>query len=143
MFGKSSEHTECEGQQSFFNEAETEYAEKTEEPVKKTVKGYTRKNPKTKRDELIKNIETEVITCTIPDDEQICPCCGSEMKVIGKKYIREEIELIPAKLVVKKYYSIHTAARNARKGIYLSSFMDLCLHLYFRIHLHQRQQSHG
>ena len=52
MFGKSSEHTECEGQQSFFNEAETEYAEKTEEPVKKTVKGYTRKNPKTKRDEF-------------------------------------------------------------------------------------------
>ena len=28
MFGKSSEHTECEGQQSFFNEVETEYAEK-------------------------------------------------------------------------------------------------------------------
>ena len=58
MFGKSSEQTEPEGQQSFFNEAETEYTEKTEEPVSKTVKGYTRKNPKTKRDELIKNIET-------------------------------------------------------------------------------------
>lgn len=38
MFGKSSEHTETEGQQSFFNEAETEYTEKTEEPVSKTVK---------------------------------------------------------------------------------------------------------
>ena len=47
IFGKSSEHIEIEGQQSFFNEAETEYTEKTEEPVKKTVKGYTRKNPKT------------------------------------------------------------------------------------------------
>ena len=43
MFGKSSEHTECDGQQSFFNEAEIESADKTEEPVKKTVKGYTRK----------------------------------------------------------------------------------------------------
>lgn len=105
IFGKSSEHTEVEGQQSFFNEAETEYAEKAEEPVSKTVKGYTRKSPKTKRDELIKNIETEIITCTIPEEEQICPRCGSEMKVIGRKYVREEVELIPAKLVVKKYYS--------------------------------------
>lgn len=69
IFGKSSEHTEDEGQQSFFNEAEVEYTEKTEEPVSKTVKGYTRKSPKSKRDELIKNIETEIITCTIPDEE--------------------------------------------------------------------------
>ena len=115
MFGKSSEHTECDGQQSFFNETEIESAEKAEEPVKKTVKGYTRKNPKTKRDELIKNIETEVINCTIPDDEQICPRCGSEMKVIGKKYIREEVELIPAKLVVKKYYSNTYSCKKCEK----------------------------
>ena len=105
IFGASSEHTECEDQQSFFNEAEQEYAEKTEEPVKKDVKGYVRKSAKTKRDEIIKNIETEVITCTIPENEQICPRCGSKMKVVGKKYVREEVELIPAKLVVKKYYS--------------------------------------
>lgn len=115
MFGKSSEHTKAEGQQSFFNEAEIEYAGKAEEPVKKTVKGYTRKNPKTGREELIKNIETEVINCTIPDDEQICPRCGSEMKVIGKKYIREEVELIPAKLVVKKYYSNTYSCRKCEK----------------------------
>ena len=69
MFGKTSEHTEAEGQHSFFNEPEVEYTEKTEEPVSRTVKGYTRKSPKSKRDELIKNIETEVITCTIPDEE--------------------------------------------------------------------------
>ena len=42
IFGKSSEHTEDEGQQSFFTEAEAEYAEKTEEPVSKTVKGYNK-----------------------------------------------------------------------------------------------------
>ena len=115
IFGKSSEHTEVEGQQSFFNEAETEYAEKAEEPVSKTVKGYTRKSPKTKRDELIKNIETEIITCTIPEEEQICPRCGSEMKVIGRKYVREEVELIPAKLVVKKYYSNTYSCKKCEK----------------------------
>ena len=115
IFGKSSEHTEDEGQQSFFNEAEVEYTEKTEEPVSKTIKGYTRKSPKTKRDELIKNIETEIINCTIPDEEQICPRCGSQMKVIGKKYVREEVELIPAKLVVKKYYSVTYGCKKCEK----------------------------
>ena len=44
IFGKSSEHTEVEGQQSFFNEAETEYAEKAEEPVSKTVKATPHKD---------------------------------------------------------------------------------------------------
>ena len=105
-YGKSSEKTECDGQQSFFNEAEAEYAEKSEEPVSKTVKGYTRKNPKTKRDEIIRNIETEIIECTIPENEQVCERCKTKMRVIGKKYVREEVELIPAKLVVKKYYSL-------------------------------------
>ncbi len=28
------------------------------------------------------------------------------MKIIDKKYVREEVELIPAKLVVKKFYSV-------------------------------------
>lgn len=114
-FGRSSEQTECEDQQSFFNEAEQEYAEKTEEPVKKDVKGYVRKSSKTKRDEIIKNIETEVITCTIPENEQICPRCGSQMKVVGKKYVRSEVELIPAKLVVKKYYSVTYGCKKCEK----------------------------
>ena len=43
IFGKSSEHTVDEGQQSFFNEAETEYAEKAEEPVSKLLKAIQEK----------------------------------------------------------------------------------------------------
>lgn len=105
IFGTSSEKTEVNGQLIFFNEPEQEYSEKEEEPVIKTVKGYVRKNPKTKREEIIKNIETEIIICTIPEEEQKCPRCGTQMKITGKKYVREEVELIPAKLVVKKYYS--------------------------------------
>ena len=114
-FGRSSERTECEDQQSFFNEAEKEYAEKTEEPVEKTVKGYKRKSAKTKRDEIIKNIETKVVECKIPENEQICPRCGSKMKVVGKKYVREEVELIPAKLIVKKYYSVTYGCKKCEK----------------------------
>lgn len=112
-FGKSSEKTEYDGQQSFFNEAE--YAEKSEEPVSKTVKGYTRKNPITKREKLIKNIETEIIECTIPENEQVCERCKAHMRVTGKKYIREEVELIPAKLVVKKYYSLTYSCKKCER----------------------------
>ena len=114
-YGKSSEKTGCDGQQSFFNEAEAEYAEKSEEPVSKTVKGYTRKNPKTKRDEIIRNIETEIIECSIPENEQVCERCKTKMRVIGKKYVREEVELIPAKLVVKKYYSLTYSCKKCER----------------------------
>ena len=37
------------------------------------------------------------------------------MKVIGKKYVREEVELIPAKLVVKKYYSNTYSCKKCEK----------------------------
>ena len=114
-FGSSREKTEHEDQISLFNEAEQEYSEKSEEPVKKTVKGYVRKSSKAKRDEIIKNIQTEIVECSIPLQEQICPRCGSQMKVTGKKYIREEVELIPAKLVVKKYYSYTYSCKKCEK----------------------------
>lgn len=115
IYGSSSEQTTVSGQLNFFNEAEYEYTEKSEEPVSKEVKGYTRKNPKTKRDELIKNIETEIISCDLPDKEQFCPSCGSEMKAAGKKYVREEVEYIPAKLIVKKYYSTTYVCKKCEK----------------------------
>lgn len=37
------------------------------------------------------------------------------MKVVGKKYVREEVELIPAKLVVKKYYSLTYGCKKCEK----------------------------
>ena len=115
IFCSSSEKTQVVDQLNFFNEAETEYTEATEEPVSKEVKGYTRKNPKTRRDEIIKNIETEIIPCELPDEERICPRCGSEMKAAGKKYVREDVEYIPAKLVIRKYYSTTYVCKKCEK----------------------------
>ncbi len=105
IFGSSSEQTATSGQLNFFNEGELEFTGINEEPISKDVKGYKRKNPKTLRKETIKNIETEIINCELPSEEQICPRCGSEMKAAGTKYVREEVELIPARLVIKKFYS--------------------------------------
>lgn len=115
IFGSSSEKTEIPDQLSFFNEAEKEYTDKPVEPISKTVKGYTRKNPKSHRDELIKGIETEIVDCTIPEEERICPRCGSKMVAMGKKFVREEVEIIPAKLIKKRFFTTAYECKKCRK----------------------------
>ena len=40
---------------------------------------------------------------TIEDEKVNCPECGSHIKQIGKEVVRQEVEYIPAKLVLKNY----------------------------------------
>lgn len=48
-------------------------------------------------DALPKEIEEYIV-----DPEENCSVCGSELKVVGKKLIRTEVEFVPAKLKVKQ-----------------------------------------
>lgn len=41
--------------------------------------------------------------CVLNPEETVCGICASELKVIGKKKVRSELEYIPAKLVMKDY----------------------------------------
>ena len=105
-FGSSSEKTtkeEIDGQLSLFNEAEMEADASLPEPIVKDVKGYKRKNTKTKREELIKDLPIREVPCTLPEDEQFCDQCGTPLKVLGTQVVREELEYIPAKLRIVKY----------------------------------------
>ena len=105
-FGSSSEKTpksQTEGQLSLFNEAELEADASVTEPIEKDVKGYKRKDPKTKREELIKDLPVREVPCTLPDEEQYCGQCGTRLKVLGKQVVREELEYIPAKLEIVRY----------------------------------------
>lgn len=104
-FGSSSEKTpkQIEGQLSLFNEAELEADACIEEPIKKTVKGYTRINGKTKREELIKDLPVREILCESAPEEQFCPGCHCALKPLGKETVREELEYIPAKLQIVRY----------------------------------------
>ena len=36
--------------------------------------------------------------CTVPDEDRNCPYCNAPMEVIGKKVVREELRIIPAKV---------------------------------------------
>ena len=48
-------------------------------------------------DLLPKEIEEYIVS-----SEENCLVCGSELKVVGKKLIRTEVEFMPAKLKVKQ-----------------------------------------
>ncbi len=105
-FGSSSEKTlkdEIDGQINLFNEAEILADNPEPEPISKEVKGYTRKDPKTKREEIIKNLPVREILCEIPKENQYCLQCGTDLKPIGKETVREELEYIPAKLRIVRY----------------------------------------
>lgn len=108
-FGSSSEKTvreELEDQLSLFNEAELEADSKAKEPAKITVAGHVRKNPNTKREELIKDLPVKEVICDMPDDEKYCEQCGTDLKPIGKETVREELEYIPAQLRIIRYVRI-------------------------------------
>ena len=104
-FGSSSEKTpkQVEGQISIFNEAEIEADDTAREPVIKEVHGYIRRDPKTKREELIKDLPVREIFCESAPEDLKCPRCNTELKPIGKEVVREELEYIPAKLQIVRY----------------------------------------
>jgi transposase len=58
------------------------------------------------REKLIKELPHEVVECMLDLEEATCEICGSELEVIGKKKVRSEIVMIPAKLLIKDYYQL-------------------------------------
>lgn len=105
-FGASSEKTPkdaVDGQLSLFDEAEVFADASVPEPVTKEVRGYLRKNSRTKRTELIKDLPVRIIPCSIPEEDKTCIQCGSALKFLGIETIREELKYIPAKLQIVRY----------------------------------------
>ena len=103
LFGPSTEVSkQVEGQLSLFDSVQ-KLAEQLELAQKKiTVKPYTRvpRQPGV-RAEMLAGLPQEIDEFVIPSEET-CSVCGSELKVIGKKLVRTEVEFIPAKVLVKQ-----------------------------------------
>lgn len=105
-FGSSSEKTprkDIDEQISLFNEAELEADGSVPEPVSQDVKGYSRRNTRTKREEIIKDLPVREILCESAPEDQYCLQCDTALKPIGKETVREELEYIPAKLQIVRY----------------------------------------
>jgi transposase len=103
-FGASTEKTpQLEGQYFFFDK-EMQGAMETSNLAVIDIKGHKR-NVRKKGDmeKVTRELPHEVIECVLNPEESVCDICGSELKIIGKKKVRSEMEFIPAKLVMKAY----------------------------------------
>ena len=106
LFGSKSEKRPAQEEQQLgmFNEAEQEYQEKVEEPVKKDKRGWHFQNEKACwKLYAAKDIETIQRMLELEESQLICRECGSRMVCIGKEIVREEVEFIPAKLRIIQY----------------------------------------
>jgi len=101
-FGQSSEKSEYDfGQLSIFNEAEF-FADQKSEPKLTAVKEHYRKT-RLVTDKLPPDLPVEIVEHDLPEDEQVCPECGDPLHHIGQETIREELKIIPAKVVVVRH----------------------------------------
>lgn len=107
MYGQSSEKRryilgEDNPQPSLFNEAEFEANRNAPEPDQVSVSGHARK-PKRTKEELAADLPVEEILCELDEEQLTCEVCDGKMRVLGKETVREELEIIPARVKRLRY----------------------------------------
>lgn len=117
LFGSSSERRthDIPGQQQLFDEAEVEQdlSLLEEETV---IREHTRKKKATHED-LFKGLKVEKVVIPLPEEDQACPVCGTQMVLIGEAYVRRELEFIPATCKVIEYYSQSYGCPCCKEGL--------------------------
>ena len=98
------------------------------EPEFIEVKSHNRsRKPKATYDEIFENIKTtQVMVDELPEDERICPECGSLMEPVGKKTIRTEIVYHKASLERIEYVANSYRCPNAYKEAETPFLHDQC-----------------
>lgn len=106
VFGQKSEKSEIvmpnAVQINLFNEDEFDgdiQFEQTGKTVTFTVKRKTKRTHK----ETFENLEVKEVIHKSEDNN--CPKCGSEMEVVGKEFVRDELVYVPAKMYLRKHYA--------------------------------------
>ena len=112
LFASSSEKSNKDvfpGQINLFNEAEAAADPSVPEPtLEEAVRGYNRqaRKPKATREEILAGLPVIEVPCTVPDEDRNCPYCNTPMEVIGKKVVREELRITPAKVERIQYVQV-------------------------------------
>lgn len=117
LFGPSSERRsdDIPGQQNLFDEAEVEQDPSLLEG-ETVIREHTRKK-KAAHEELFKGLKVEKVVVPLPEEDQICPVCGTQMVLIGEEYVRRELEFIPATCKVIEYYSQSHGCPSCKEGL--------------------------
>ena len=77
-------------------------------------------------EDLFKGLKVEKVVIPLPEEDQVCPVCGTQMVLIGEEYVRRELEFIPATCKVIEYYS----HRQWLSRDWLLTDIRLRIHLY-------------
>ena len=117
LFGPSSERRsdDIPGQQNLFDEAEVEQDPSLLEG-ETVIREHTRKK-KAAHEELFKGLKVEKVVVPLPEEDQVCPVCGTQMVLIGEEYVRRELEFIPATCKVIEYYSQSHGCPSCKEGL--------------------------
>jgi len=110
LFGQSSEKSRFTldaDQLSFMariiNEAEVFAKDAGKEEISEIhVPGHTRK-PKRTREELLASLPAVEVLLDTEEEDRICDACGSSTRYLGKEHVRDEIEIIPQRMYIKRY----------------------------------------
>ena len=110
LFGQSSEKSrfiDDADQLSFMariiNEAEVFAKDAGKEELSEIqVPGHTRK-PKRTREELLASLPAVEVLLDTEEENRICDACGSSTRYLGKEQVRDEIEIIPQRMYIKRY----------------------------------------
>lgn len=92
-------------QMRIFNEAEQAQDEKAEEPTEKTLVAAHERKKKRTNAELTAKLPVEEIVLDLPEDRLACDTCGGTLVCIGKKFLREELQVIPKQVRRIRYYA--------------------------------------
>lgn len=63
----------------------------------------------------LESLPSEEVLLTLDEDERVCSQCGHGLNRIGKEFVRNEVQFIPARLVVKKIYRETFECRDCKK----------------------------
>jgi transposase len=111
-FAASSEKTDKDQLSVFddmLNEAESQSELKAPEPQTEEIT-YIRRKKRTK-DDLIANLPVEEVHYEIEEEERICKKCSHALHDMGTNS-RDEIEIIPAKVIVKRHITHKYSCRH-------------------------------
>lgn len=114
-FGTSSEKTNPDQLElELFNEAENEADLKIPEPTIETIT-YRRRKKRGTRKLMLENLPVETIEYRLPEEEQVCSCCGGKLHEMSTE-VRQEIIYIPAEVKVRKHVRYVYSCRPCEKN---------------------------
>lgn len=118
LYGQSSEKSryvlDDPNQISLFNEAEVEANRLAPEPDGVSVAGHVR-NAKRTREEIAANLPVVEVFCEIDEDKLSCGECGGKMRLLGKEFVREELEIIPQQVKRLRYFRSSYVCKDCEK----------------------------